>query len=94
MFEVEYLSNGWVKKDVVKANLVQYNLRNLKYPYWFCFQTSFKFKSNFLLFSLYYAKACNEFVGPISASLSPGNTASFEEISQRWRTVGNTLRKI
>ena len=27
------------------------------------------FKSNLSLYSLYYAKACNEFVGPISASL-------------------------
>ena len=42
------------------------------------------------LYSLYYAKACNEFVGPISTSLRPGNAASFEEMSQRWRAVGNT----
>ena len=26
----------------------------------------------------------------ISASLRPGNTASFEEMLQRWRAVGNT----
>ena len=37
-----------------------------------------------------YAEACNELVGPISASLRPGNTAPFEEISQRWLAVGNT----
>ena len=30
-------------------------------------------------------------MGPISASLRPGNTASFEEMSQRWRVVGNTV---
>ena len=29
--------------------------------------------------------------GPISESLRRGNTASFEEILNRWRTVGNTL---
>ena len=34
------------------------------------------------LYSLYYAKACNVFVGPICASLRPGNTASVEE---RWQ---------
>ena len=28
--------------------------------------------------------------GPIFASLHPGNTALFEEMSQRWRAVGNT----
>ena len=43
------------------------------------------------LYSLYYAEACNEFAGPISASLRPGNTAPFEEMSQRWRAVGNTV---
>ena len=30
-------------------------------------------------------------LGPISASLRPGNTAPFEEMSQRWRAVGNTV---
>ena len=36
-------------------------------------------------------QACNEFAGPISASLRPGNTAPFEEMSQRWRAIGNTV---
>ena len=36
---------------------------------------------------MYYAEACNEFAGPISASLRPG----IEELSQRWRAVGNTV---
>ena len=40
--------------------------------------------------SQYYAEACNEFAGPISVSLRPGNTALFEEMLQRWRAVGNT----
>ena len=48
------------------------------------------FKSNVSLYSLYYAEVCNEFAKPISASLHPGNTASLEEMLQRWQTVGNT----
>ena len=36
-------------------------------------------------FLLYYLEACNEFAGPISKSLRPGNTASFEEMSLRWQ---------
>ena len=48
-------------------------------------------KSNLLLYSLYYAEACNKFAGPISASLRPGNTAPFGEMLQRWRDVGNTV---
>ena len=46
--------------------------------------------SNLSLYSLYYAKLCNEFAGHISASLRPGNSAPFEIISHRWRGVGNT----
>ena len=49
-----------------------------------------QFKSNFSLYSLYYAEACNEFVEPFYASLHPGNIASLEEMSQRWRAGGNT----
>ena len=48
-------------------------------------------KSNLSLYSLDYAEACNELAGPISASLRPGNTAPFQEMSQRWRAVGNTV---
>ena len=51
-------------------------------------------KSTFLLFLLYYDEACNELVGPISASLRPGYTASFEEMSQQWRAVLATLSPI
>ena len=36
-----------------------------------------------------YAEACNELALPISASLHLGNATSFEEMSQRWRAVGN-----
>ena len=36
-------------------------------------------------------EACNEFAGPIAASLHTDNTASFEEMSQRPRAVGNTV---
>ena len=42
------------------------------------------------LFSLYYAEACNEFAGPISASLRPGNTAPLEKLLQQWWAVGNS----
>ena len=38
-----------------------------------------------------YAEACNELMGSISALLRPGNTALIEEMSQRWRAVGNTV---
>ena len=34
-----------------------------------------KARSNLSLYSLYYAEACNEFAGPNSTSLRPGNTA-------------------
>ena len=51
-------------------------------------------KSNALLYSLYYTDACNEFAGPISTSLRPGNTASFEEMSRRWKAVGNTVSNL
>ena len=50
--------------------------------------------SNLSLYSLYYAEACNEFAGPISVSLRPGNTTPFEEMSQRWRAVGNTVSNL
>ena len=48
-----------------------------------------------LLNLIFHHTHCNtpkrvyEFTGPISSSLHPGNTASFEEMSQRWRAVGN-----
>ena len=43
------------------------------------------------LYSLYYAEACNEFVGSVFASWHPGNTTLFKEILQRWRAVGDTV---
>ena len=49
------------------------------------------FKSNLLLYSLYYGKACSEFEGVISASSRPCNIASFGEMLQRLRAVGNTV---
>ena len=51
-------------------------------------------KLNLSLCSLYYVEVCNEFAGPISASLRPGNTAPFEKMSQRWRAVGNTVSNL
>ena len=70
------------RADVLRAALLCFNLpkeiKNQK-----------KIKSS--LYSLDYAEACNELAGPISASLRQGNTAPFEEMSQRWRAVGNTV---
>ena len=48
-------------------------------------------KSNLSIYSLYHAEECNELAKPISASLRPGNTASFEQMSQWWPAVGNTV---
>ena len=48
-------------------------------------------KLNLSLYLLYYAKACNELAGPISASLRPGNAASFEKMLQQLRAVGNIV---
>ena len=60
--------------------------------YWcYALKSKSKSKSNLSLYSLYYAEACNELAGPISPSLRPGNTAPFEEMSMRWRAVGNTV---
>ena len=53
-------------------------LRGQKYP-----TNTLCFISNILLYSLYYAEARNEFTGPISTSLRPGNTTHFEEMLQR-----------
>ena len=36
-------------------------------------------------------EVCNEFARPISASLRPGKTASFEDMLQRRRAVSNTV---
>ena len=60
----------------------------------YCVQVHSVLKSNqnLSLYLLDYAEECNELAGRISASLRPGNnTASFEEMSQRWRAVGNTV---
>ena len=46
---------------------------------------------NLSLYSLLYVEAWKEFVGPISASLHRSNTDPFEEMSLRWRAVGNAF---
>ena len=48
-------------------------------------------ESNFSLYLLYYAEACNVFSGFISGSLHPDNAASVEKMLQRWRAAGNTV---
>ena len=51
-------------------------------------------ESNLLSYSLYYAEACNEFAGPIFASLRSDNTASFEEMLQQRQAVANTVSNL
>ena len=51
-------------------------------------------KSNISLYLLYYAEACDELAGLIATSLRPGSTASFEEMSLRWRAVGSTVSNL
>ena len=41
-----------------------------------------------------YFQITTEFARPASASLRPGDTASFEEMSQQWRAVGNTVSNL
>ena len=36
VLKVEYLWNGWVKKDGVNANLVLSDSPNFRYAHWFC----------------------------------------------------------
>ena len=50
----------------------------------------------FIKLNLFYSrnitpKRVMSFAGPNSASLSPRETALFEEMSQWWRAVGNTV---
>ena len=75
----------WIKK--CNYNQKRSHLKRGSFLLFTFFLKLFKSKSIkfFLLYSLYYAESCNEFAGPISASLRPGNTAPFEEISQQWR---------
>ena len=42
------------------------------------------------LYLLYYAKACNKFVGLFATTLRVRNTAPLEEKLQRWRAIGNS----
>ena len=51
-------------------------------------------KSNLSLYSLQHAKVCNKIAGPVSASLRPGNIASFKEMSQQRQAVGNTASNL
>ena len=48
-------------------------------------------KSNLSLYSLQYAKECNKLAAPITASSRPGDIGPFEETSQAWRAIGNTM---
>ena len=75
---------------IKKINFGQQQLKS-SLVLWSTLRKKKKRKSNLSLYLLDYAEVCNELAGPISASLRPGNTAPFEEMSQRWRAVGNTV---
>ena len=72
--------------DKLQANLVYFNFGVLSYCIWF--------KSNLSSHLLHYAEACYELTGPIFASLRPDNTASFEEMPQRWWAVGSIVSNL
>ena len=78
-----FYTNGAPYKFILLVNLNQINLTRTN--------QRGQFKSNVSLYLLYYAEACNELAGPISVSLRLGNTASFEEMLQRWLIIGNTV---
>ena len=69
-----FLKKNWYDSSFELGETILYN-------------TVFYLKSNLSLYSLQYAEACNEFAGPISASLRLGNTAPLEETLQRQRAV-------
>ena len=62
------LNSTFAKSMNLTLNLVFFKLMN------------FEFISNFSSYSLNYAEACEELAGPICASFSPSNSASFEEM--------------
>ena len=73
---------------------IQTNFRNTSLNVSKSTKPAFKLKSTeikFLLYSLYYAEVCNEFVELISSSLHPSNTAPFKEMLQQWQAVGKTV---
>ena len=77
-------------ENTIDISLLQLDQKECEYLH--CALTgTYNQKSNLALYLLCYAEACNKFAGPISMSLRPGNTDSFEEMSQRWRAVGNTV---
>ena len=80
--QIAFLLQWWFRRDM--------NMQKQNAPISFEVQI----KSDLSLYSLDYAEACNELAGSISASLHPGNTAPFEEKSQRWRAVGNTVSNL
>ena len=69
-------------KCFINSKIYQNPIPNTKHP----IQSLF-----FLLYLLYYAEVYNKLAGPISTTLLPNNTASFQEMSQRWRAVGNSV---
>ena len=79
------------KMFVILSEIRSYKTENFKWRNSGPYQIGHNIKSNLSLCLLYYAEACNEFAGPIFTSLRPDNTAPFKEMSQRCRTVGDTM---
>ena len=53
-----------------------------------------KIRSNFYYARCITPKRVTNLLAQSPASLRPGTTAPFEEMSQRWRVVGNTLSEL
>ena len=75
---------------VIIGKINTYLLTYLLIEQWALVGFIYQIKCLFIL-AVFRQSVYNEFAGFISRSLRPRNTASFEELSQRWRAVGNTV---
>ena len=83
-----YISNYNFNCSGCFFSQLSYFAREQKMQFFFW---NLKFKLNISLLSLHYAEAWNELVGPIFASLRPGDKAPLDEMSQQWRAIGNIV---
>ena len=86
------IPNLFFKLLQIKYTKLPIFLKKLKVCLMYGSSYSLTIKSS--LYSLHYAKICNKFARPLSASLIQGNTAPFEEMILRWRAIGNTLHNL
>ena len=66
---------------IIDIHLQQLDQKECEYPHCALFGSCNQ-KSNLLLYLLRHAEACNKCLG---------NTDSFEEMLQQWRTIGNAV---